>query len=434
MLKKLLRVLEGAYMKTFITAVLKYIVQDRIQYQLYAEFFRLNGIYVWEKLLISDLEPDQDVREELEGTLAYRITGNNIVSLPLSYRVQNRLLDYFNSIFAKNLKKTEYEEAYPILKKVYFDNDLFIAGVTLQYFRMKNSATSVIEEAGMRFERAAKKLESTIPSEMLKRNRHLSYARLYCWQKANFAYYLCGKSMAKSVEELSQQCISNLKIYNNFTNMWVLLGMINDNVDRKILDSISAYERALRMNDLLPFESSIYYWIGKRCEGYNNFKGIMMESYNRAYALDRKYRIIYKKAMMYMWEDNWEEAMNTFYECLERIYIKGDYLDPLEQEYIFKVKIQIGFIYLTKLKKYRRCIDVLKQALDLKEQIWKGKKQVNSSTAFYFDLYGKEKAEEYIQIELSRMGCRQAYQYLSKAYEYLGDWDESERYWALAKQ
>lgn len=421
-------------MINFFVAVLKYGNDDRIKYQLYAEFLRLAGIYIWEQCIA----PDEylrfsDSRELMEGFLSYTIPAGSTklgAEKQVTDTIQGELLDVLKHEWQEQLAHTEYEEAYQLLKDLYINNRLFEAGMTLQYFRVCHP---VIEAAGRQFEAAAEQLTEKIHNGGLQ-NRYLNYARLYCLQKANYAYLLCRKPVAVYVDILADECMELIEECPDFSNAWVLLGMIYENAENRILESIDAFEKALNLIEALPFVSSIYYWIGKRCESYPAFRNKMQESYNKAYRLDRKYRIIYKKAMMSEREDKWDQSIQFYEECLEKLSIKGDYLDPLEQEYYFKVYIRIGYIYLNKFEDSKKCIEILNKAVSLKENVSKGLNARNSSTAFYYDVYGLGDAEKYIRIELGRMSTKQLYRYLSRAYENLENWDMSRECWDLSEE
>lgn len=416
-------------MEVFVTAKLSYSNENRIEYQLYAEFLRLAGIYVWERCECEEEEMPGQL-ESAPEILYYRIKSSGMIygnDGSFSGNAQLRKLTGLVRQWEIKLKKTEFEEAFPILLNGFVLNALFEADATLQYFRMDSD---LVEAAGDKFQSVAHWLGKMMKEKEIYHNRHLRYARLYCLQKANYAYYLRKKPVAMDVDILAEQCDELLEEYPDFTNVWVLKGMVYEIVPQRLRNSINAFEHALSGVKPYPFLSSIYYWIGKRYEGVEMYRDRMEMAYQNAYRLDSKYRIIYKMGMLYEKGRDWEEALLYYQKCISKILMKKKYLDPLEQEYFFKTHIRMAYIYLDQMKRYERSIDMVNKALHLRKKIKEGMEQekANFETKFYYDMYGKRKAIDYIKLELSRMGTRQAYKFLSMAYKNLGDLEKSRIY------
>lgn len=413
-------------MENLYIAELQYDIESRVEYQRYADFLRLGGIYVWERN--RRFEKNGDTEKKQDGPLAslhftVRVNaGMEDGEASFNPNHHKNALDVLKETWEKELAGTEYSDAFKLLRDVYVDCGLFQAGVTLQVFRM---ADELVEQAGICFENARGYLEQEMEKDdAMKDNRHVRYAYIYCGQRANMAREWCRKRPVFDVENLAEQCLDLLEDCPDFSNAWALQGLIYQYTEARVAQSVHAYESALRAVGTYPFASSIYYWEGKRCE--DNIKGKMLskKAYFRAYDLDKKYRIIYKKAMVYEKEKNLEKAMEYYKECLERIRKKGSYLDPLEQEYFFKVSVKMGYFYLNEFNRLRECTNILEQALTFREQISQGQKERNVYTAYYFNLYGEKDAGRYILLALRRMRVRQIYGYLYCAYEKLGAGEE----------
>lgn len=421
-------------MKEFSIAVLKYNNADRLTYQVCAEFLRLSGIWIWEQLTaiensISEIdlenEPDifvydiSELRNQIrkEKYLVYDVTiqKNIITGLGMAWRDKGFILEV-NKIL-----------------EVFLKYNLFTASLTLQYFRKENNY--LVEKAGKYFEEAAKEFDEILKREKVK-PKHLWYAKLYCWQKANLAADLCDNQIPMFVDVLSDECDALLDQYKNFHNVHVLIGMVNDIVSDEVEKSINEYNMAAnrmsRDNGITyPILASIYYWIGKRCEGYNTAVSIMKKAYDMAYKASKyKYRIIYKKAIMSIYDEQYEKAVRYFEECIECLNKKNNYWDPLEQEYYFKTKIQIAYYRLIKFKEPESCIINLNDAFELYDKLEQGRKSdlKNVYTAIYWDIFGEEK-DAYLDEELKRMNRNQAYIYYAKACEDLNEFDEAQKWW-----
>lgn len=409
-------------------AILRYDHKDRLEYQRKAEFLRLNGVYVLEQCLLfrgsANVAPDEergilsfDVREQ-EGLADGEATFNEFD--------HKKALDELKDCWKDALEGTEFLEAFDFLRNVFVDYELFQAGMTLQLFRVNDK---LVEEAGDRFEEARKFIKQGMKDDRnLWSNRHVQYAAVYCGQRANLARELCGLPVSVYLNKLADECHNLIVDCPDFSNVWALLGLVYEFADEKIADSLAAFDRALRQVGRYPFASSIYYWKGKRCENHIKGREISKKAYLCAYELDHKYRITYKRAMVCEKEGDFRTAAYYYRECLRRIERKWNYLDSLEQEYYFKVSVKIGYIYLNELNQTEECIESLNRVLELRSGIEQGQQLMNEFTIYYYNLYGKQKAKEYIALELKRMGVRQIYGYLAKAYDRLGISDKAEEY------
>lgn len=405
------------------TVILGYNLENRIKYQRYAEFLRLAGIYVDERCISSEEEKEALRSEQLdEETLLY-IVG--------TASEEDDVLDILEQIFSdcrEDLENTDFTACFEQLKKVFVEKELLQASVTLQFFR-KNDI--LVQQAGKRFVDAAYVLGYLMETaEELYQNRHMRYARIYCWQKANLAACLCQQPMEYYVDILGEECLELINDFPDFSNAWALLGLIYEFVKSRVKDSLSAFDKAVSMIGEKPYASSIYYWMGKRCEGHMTLNWKLESSYRRAYELCPKYRNIFKMCIISEAQQNWNEAIKYLQLCIQYLKQKKGYLDPLEQEYYYKVQARIGFTYIYRIEDAIKGIPYIVEALDFRKKIEENKKQDTEYTWFYYEMYGEE-AEKYIDLELTRMEATQAYKYLIKAYEELNMFEEAEEYKVL---
>lgn len=410
------------------TVTLIYDNNDRIEYQLYAEFLRLAGVYVSETLRMQGDSVINEQQNAGEGAWVYKIK-----SLPVTkYNDYDICLTELKKDLQADMAETNFFACYDELKSIFLEENLLQSSVTLQYFRMKDD---LVEEAGRRFENAAQKIERLIKSNNGNdRNRHLRYASIYCWQKANLAYHLCGRPIAVYVDILAGECMSLMDDFPDFSNAWVLLGFIYEFLNDKIRESLDAFDQALFVIGNERYASSVYYWMGRRCERYHTLQHKSEASFTRAYQLQPKYRNIYKMSAMYERQGDYPKTVEYLKECLKALRLRNGFMDPLEQEYYYKVSVRLGYIYIMHLQDYTNGILYEKQALAFRKEIADGIKSANAVTNYYFYMYGNTEAPKYIKLGLERMAVSQPYRYLAKAYGELKFSKEAEDYRKLSEQ
>lgn len=405
-------------MENFIESVLiTYDNQLRVEYQSLAEFLRLLGVFVCEDMRCTKDSEPQLIWHEQDYTYSYTIPS----SVPV-----NDYADAFKAaILEMGLQQDYFDGWYDKIFRIYQKCNLLQASVTLQYYRMKHSE---IEKAGRCFEAATESIIQLMNlNPVYSNNPHLRYARLYCKQKTNLAYFLCEEPVAYYVNDLTAEGVGLTNDFPDFANAWVLLGLVYEISKDYVKDSIDAFQRAIDMVGEKPYVSSIYYWKGRRCEEHDNLRELQQDSYKKAYELMPKYRNIYKVARGHLDKEEWQDALSCFKECLQCLEKKGAYLDPLEQEYYFKVKIHLSYIYLQQ-KDYYQAIISGNDALNFRKDIEDSKK---ACVAFYYDMYGQENAQTYIDMTLARLSRRQIWRYLAIAYQESGMQDVADDYWRL---
>lgn len=398
--------------------LLSYKNEYRIEYQYYAEFFRLIGVYVCEDVIFDDDDEIDCAYQIRDFSAFYRVDGRMNFSDPDDRK--SKLEDVLKVAFGIP-KLLEWQED---LIDVYEEFRLMQASVTLQYYRMKAAKVS---ESGTCFDKAADALVDLIETKsQYAYEKHVRYAKLYCKQKANLAKHLCHEPIIYYVNGLAVEGLALIKQFEDFSNVWVLLGLIYEISKDFVRDAIDAYQRALEAVGDKPYASSIFYWRGRKCEEYVSLQPLKDESYEKAYHLVQKYRNIYKVARYHYDKGEQEKGFEYFQKCIRKIGRKGNYLDPLEQEYYFKVHILLSSMCL-KQNKFYNAIIYAKKAIELRDGIADGLKRENSYTEFYYKIY--DEPQNYIELTLERMGTRQAYQYLATACQACGMLEEAEEYW-----
>lgn len=419
-------------MNKFASVELSYENDRRMDYQLFAEFLRLAGVYVYEYNKTVDSDKIAEIETDAECTGRYEILSEDL-SEAADARAKLRVL---HQKLRDVISQTALEECYEKLEEIFLKHGLLQAGVNLQYFRAiteHSDMKGVLEEAGDRFEAAADDLVAAIKENpVYENNCHMRYARMFCKQKANLAKYLCKQSVVYEVKELASESLLFLGDFPDFSNGWVLLGFIYEISKTYTRDAIDAFQRALKQEGEKKYMYSVYYWLGKRCEEYEFLEEETDEIYRKAHGYMPKYRNTYKLARSAYRKQDWQEALARFDECLGYLEGKDNYLDPLEQEYMFKVNIHKSYIYLEK-KDYYNAILNANAALELREGIVAGESMPNQYTRFYFEMYGDE-AGKMIGLAEKKMSSRQAYQYLARAYREIDMPKEADEYLKLAEQ
>lgn len=396
--------------------------QDRLVYQLYAEFLRLLGIYVCEDIQY-DLPYEKQNWNPSDFSLLYRIEKSE--QWESADRGITERMVAFKERLSLFVQDQDFWECFDEVCEIYIDQELLQAATVLQYFKI--NAPQVLE-AGTKFECAADRITELLQKKsVLNQNRYVRYAHLYCKQKANSSRYICEEPVVYYVDMLAEQCLKLIDDFCDFSNAWALLGLISEKSSFYFRETVDAYQKVLDEVSDKPYAASVYYWLGKCLEARENYVSPEAKrQYEQAYQSMKKYRNMYKMAIPYKDEENWEEANRYFLECIEFLDYKNGFLDPIEHEYYFKVNVLISFCYLRQ-EKYSQTIHHAKLALDLRNTLELGLHEKNREPSFYRKMYG-ERAGEYLSLALDRMNTKQIYRYLSAAYMKLGKPEEGEQY------
>ena len=419
-------------MPEVVSVALVYPNDKRDIFQVCAEFLRFMGLYVSEYCkLPQDTEEGhyntENVTEAYVDLTDYPVFDVNSVND--QYRILNMLYDELKGYNFQG----DFLGTFPLLEATFITNNLLQAAVTLQCFRVDDA---LVLDAGECFKNAAETLKGKIENYLFPADLcYLYYAKLYSQQKANLSRYLCEKSMVFSVNEIAKECLKIIKSNPQFSNAKVLLGLIYENVSTKIRAAVDAYEDALLEIGEQCYASSVYYWLGKRCENTSTYGERCKEAYREAHRAAYKYRNIFKMAMICKWEEDIAGELRYLEDCVKYIERKGSYLDPLEHEYFFKTNVLIGYIYIynDELKNIPKGISHIQDALKLRDYIQNEKNGVKKYTKYYQDVYGT-KANDYIDLALRRMNVKKAYEYLAKAFTLAGMHNIADKYSKLIEK
>lgn len=404
--------------------LLTYKNEYKMEYQYYAEFLRFIGIYVCE-----NLEDDEDnFIENNNEQCFFKYTVSEIKDFDKRYvRVK-----YLKEMLKRLFEISNIPVWMNKLISIYEGYGLLQASVTLQYFRVGHQ--ELVLNAGKQFEKVADKFVLWVQEEpvLCSENKYIRYAKLYSKQKVNLAQYLYDESCVYYVDNLALEGVGILKDFPDFSNIWILMGFIYESSRNFMRDAIDAYQRSIELIQDKPYVASVYYWLGRMCERDTTMKQLSESSYKKAYDKVKKYRNMYKVARISYDEKEWEHAIGLFKSCLDKIKQKGKYLDPLEQEYYFKVYTQISSSYL-KLNDYRNTIIYAMKAIQFRQEIIEGKTIQNEQTKFYYDMYGND-AQKYIELEIYIMEPQVTYYNIAVACQESGLKDDADVYWQLYKE
>lgn len=385
-------------MEHTVSVLFLYRNEQRLEFQLYAEFLRLMGIYVCEKAVDEDERTALGLRNS-DFTFTYQIEGS------LNVASDEEKINKLNELKESLTWDADFLSCYETLLNKFIAYDLFRAGTVLQYFRVKDP---LVGEAGRNFENTADELARIIkeePEKHWEKNRYMRYANLYCKYKANYAQYLCDEPMIYYIDKLKNQGMLLTEEFKDFSNAWVLLGLVCKPASEYFVETIEIFYKAVSIIGNKPYVSSVYYWLGSCLESSEGITQNAKAYYKKAYDILRKYRNVYKVAMPYMQKNEWDTALRYFLECLAILEKKRGFMDPLEQEYYFKVSVQVCYCYM-QLLDYHSAYLYVSQALRLRREI----EGLHEEKDFFDKLYG-EKAQKYRGLTLKRMKPDQAEYY-----------------------
>lgn len=391
------------------SVIFSYDNRNRLEYQLYADCLRLMGIYVCEDIVDSINGYAYEKRwKDADFSIRYQIVAPSDCShaaVELGKREWlKKKLSRLKEDFVELADDEDFFSCFDEISNIFVKYGLLQAGTVLQYFQM--NAKQVLD-AGRKFEQAADAL-TDLQEERVewKNNRYMNYAGLYCRQKTNLSCLACKKPVVYYVDKLAMRALRLAVDYPDFSNAWVLLGMICERKKQFVRETVDAYQRAVDAIGNKPYASSIYYWMGKCFQGESDVINAYAKSqYRKAYDCMKKYRNIYKMAVSCLNGLDYRGANGYFLECIQHLERKGDFLNPLEQEYYFKVTVQISYCYLKQMD-YCNSLDYAEKALRFRKKIKIG----SPAAEFYRKLYGNDE-EDYIKLAINEMKDKQAVQY-----------------------
>lgn len=418
------------------------IYNDRYRnfFNFFAELYRMDGLYVEERLL----EGDRDIAEEKDtaprslslciappGAPKYDdifyIDPTELGQWDMSCN-DMRILEPVSHITACLQEWTldrdlqfPWETVQQILP-VYIKNNVLRGAMQLQYYRMK---TELHEETEQIFMDALAELE-----ELEMKSANLTYAKIYCKQKANLScYFQVEKPLHFAISALVMECDNLIEQCPDFSNAKVLKGMVCERAFDGLKLAIDSYKDALLQIGDRSYASHIYYWVGLLYEKFAGSHSDAAYAYTRSYQLRKKYRNTYKMGFMAEQEENYKEAVACYKECVELLEerIRGN-MDPLEIEYYFKTGVLVCFHSQRYLEDYGQAIQYGKRMLNFYDREFS-----DTANSHFRYFYGPD-AERYQKISERRLKCKRLYECLAIAYRESGDNEKSMEYWNLSEK
>ena len=230
--------------------------KNRIFFNFFAELYRLIGLYVEEVSLEESKRIPEDKRAD-EPSLSLYIADGIPQQKDLFYIDPNQLGEWDMSR-SDNMLLTSVEDIIKRLRKwalghdlqlpfdlmeeilpVYVNSNVLKGAMQLQYYRMK---TELHQETEYIFLDAVAKLD------LLKTDsQYLTYAKLYCRQKANLScYFQEEKPLHFAINALVKQCDELIESYPDFSNAKALKGMICEKSSDGLKLAIDSYRDALQ--------------------------------------------------------------------------------------------------------------------------------------------------------------------------------------------
>lgn len=412
-------------MKKFSTIIFLYNNENRVIYQICSEFMRMAGIWcrACEKKYSKEVEEFQDYPEtlfcDIEKNLQLLAGKDFVADVDTQNHVLEKLIDFCD---------VEAPDVWRKMKDIFLKYNLFKGSLTILYIDRKSN---LLEKAGEQFYLATTDINAEIKRG--EKNKYFNYAKFYCMEKSNKAKYLCDEQIHFVVGLVEDECKEFIQKYPDFTNIYVLMGKIYDICTDEIDTSIIYYAEAQNNMKGHPCLSTIQYYIARRCIGYNILVSIKNEYYKRAYqTFPNRYKIVYRMAITYLEKEQWEDAFKVFKICLSLLEDKHGYMDLQEEFYCFSVYLHIAYILLNKYNDMEKTIDYAKKAIELVEFI-RNKKE--PYIRICYQIFGKN-YEEYLKEELLLLQrtLKKINIYYAKAFEDMGEYDESDKYWRLSEE
>lgn len=437
-------------MEHFAAVKILHDIKHRMVYNLYTEFLRLLGIYIGEGtvdkytaeeaqedlkcfqfiIYIADkkLELSNDIIDEADLFYVNPADYEPLTFSDLNEEVNHaQMRSFMEELSAraeqKGMKFPDLQNIQSLLE-IYFSCNILKGSYHLQYYRMENP---IHEESEIVFGNALNQIESNCTDGFLN-DKITRYAKLYCKQKKNLAcFYQKDKVFIYSVKELSEECLQLIKDYPEFSNAWVLLGMIYEKSHDDIKSAIEAYYTAIEKVGDCCYSAHIFYWIANLYEKYTSRHIDAKYAYEKAYNHKKKYRNIYKLAKMAEYEEDYEVELEYYSECLQMLdKYREILLDPLEMEYYYKTGVLACFKYINIFQDYEKGIRL---GLEM-ERFYNN---IIDNSKYFKAFYGSD-ANKYQQISMSRISLRKLYECLAIAYREIGQLDKSQEYWQVSEK
>lgn len=350
----------GIYMfNNDVLVLIKYSNENRNTFQFYSEFLKFIGYIVCEYL-----KEDKDSKKLDEYSFSFELD----LDFDDKSQIDLEISTYFQGS----------EAELNALKETFQEYNLFQASVTLQCF---SSNALLVTKAGDLFKSAVKKLNSFLCNYKLQGSFEFLYAIFYCKQKVNLSCYFCDKKLFYPTHDLANELLITLSnSYSEKNIISVLLGEmfeidpINRGVGSKQYFIATEHIGSEPYNHILLYKIANFYNVP--------FKNTMLDT---SYYLMPTYWNSYSIALQYIELEAYDDALDYLQECIEKLKIRGNYMSPLEQKYLFNAYTNLAFVNIKCSDNYSAW-DCIRGASIIKNNLIKTKNNMKGYNKFY-DIY-----------------------------------------------
>lgn len=350
----------GIYMfNNDVLVLIKYSNENRNTFQFYSEFLKFIGYIVCEYL-----KEDKDSKKLDEYSFSFELD----LDFDDKSQIDLEISTYFQGS----------EAELDALKETFQEYNLFQASVTLQCF---SGNALLVTKAGDLFKSAVKKLNSFLCNYKLQGSFEFLYAIFYCKQKVNLSCYFCDKKLFYPMPDLAKELLFTLgNSYSEKNIINVLLGEMLEITPRNKSLGGQQYFEATEHIGSEPYNHILLYKIANL---HNvTVKNNMLDT---SYYLMPTYWNSYSIALQYLEYDVYDIAEDYLQECIEKLKIRGNYMSPLEQQYLFNAYTNLAFVNIKLYDNYSAS-DCLIDASIIKDNLIKTKNNMKGYNKFY-DIY-----------------------------------------------
>lgn len=338
--------------------------------------------------------------------------------------LQDLMAELLNAVFVSPDDAGFDVEQINDLINIYVEHKIWLHSMNMQYYsRRKSEIASNAEKCFLAAEKAVQKALDKKPGVFNARYLY-EYARLWCQVKTNSACDYNREVLYFVADRLSERCGNLYKKYPDFTNALILQGLSYETSSSRANEAVTVFWKALEDIDEECFASPVYYWIGKRYEGFQDKKSVAEQNYRLANQHKVKFRNLFKLAIASKDRGDADTALEQFSVITKKLALKQNnkLLDPLELEYLFKVYYQQSYICY-KEEDYAKAIEYGREC----EKIWdKRIKESQYFEAFYGD--GSEGAEFYRKELRKRLNIKVVYHVLVDCYARVFQKEQADAY------
>ncbi len=333
------------------------------KYRECSAFFRLLGIFVYEKILG---EENGDPTDH-QIILSNGADGNpdvNSIAIINDMAVGGVITIAMKTLFFK-------------LYGIYSANDLMRASYAIAYFFDTKTPYIYTQMYGY-YERFGKALSDLEKLEVMVKNpaelKYIWAAKSNCKRRMNELYTYIWKALEKdwytkdeeeknalkqklweqhffSLEEINKDVLKILDYEEDFYGAYAIRGFALELDRDHRFESVVDLLNAVKYTGKKSYASYIYYRIGKYCEAIRGNLSQKWEYYQLSWELDsRNYRALYKIALKEKIEGRLDSAEELWKRLIKILHPKkhSNALQPIECAYLYKTYILLGDIKIRK--------------------------------------------------------------------------------------